>query len=116
MREFFFDLQRFVVGTSGNDNLTVASGISDVLAYGGNDSIYNSTNSSYTVNGGWGYVTGDADNDLISLTGSYWRNTINGGDGNDLIYNWSSNDTLIITGGANWSKSTVSNNVVRHNR
>ena len=73
MHAFKFDLQRFsVYGTSYNDTLRADTSNSSVLAYGGNDSVYN----------GYNYVTVDA------------------GDGRDTVEN-SGNNVIIYAGGDN---------------
>ena len=148
MYGLIFKLQRFsVYGTEGNDSLTADANGSYVLAYGGNDSVYNPRFDAVTIDagagndiilnnygyrlsiaGGYGndsivnyhgrysFVDGGAGNDIISLSGYQNGVTINLGagndtalgstggvlyqfredEGNDLIENFASSDTLAI--------------------
>lgn len=99
-------------GGAGNDTLRGYYRCSSISGGAGND----------TISGSYRYssISGGAGNDHISLMGTnFWGNTVNGGtgndtiygnvndgtlfqyvkgDGNDLIYNVSPNDTLSIAG------------------
>ncbi len=116
-----------IYASAGDDSIfNYASGWSDsrVTLDGGagNDTIMGRFGDS-SISGGEG-------NDLISLTGDVDRATINAGAGNDTIYNdgylnkdgmqlfqydviygFTSNDTISISGG-NYTKSTVGSNVI----
>lgn len=102
-----------VSGTAYADTITNYAGGVTVQSGAGNDSIYNSTTSNYTINSGYGYVTidggdgndtisnldpyvsinGGAGNDKISLS-SYSHITVKGGTGNDTIYGSTSSGHL----------------------
>ncbi len=102
-------LSNNVYGTSGKDNLRVKASNSSVIAYGGNDSIYNGAWDSVTIDAGDGddtitnsigwdiSINGGAGNDKISLSGSQWRVTVKGGTGNDTLYGSTStyNDGIV---------------------
>ena len=104
MREFIFDLQRFgdsdtsyIMTGSGNSYISDASKNILIDAGDGMDTIYFNGGSNNTVLGGAGadsmdsrlanysyaYVDGGADNDTI--TGRYYRSSIAGGTGNDVV-------------------------------
>ncbi|MBR4152243.1 MAG: hypothetical protein IKT98_04735 [Selenomonadaceae bacterium] len=125
----------------GNDTITGNHYSSKLFGGYGDDLISITTYSYDTIDGGEGAdtvysagnflsVNGGAGNDKISLSGSYL--TVAGGygndtiygdiakshlyrygtnDGNDIIYNWSSNDTLTVTGGQT-SKRASGNNII----
>ncbi len=166
-------------GTNYADTVNNNGSLVTISTAKGNDSIYNwadkvtvyAGDGKDTLRGGYSNskLFGEGGNDLISLTGAYWRNTLSGGadddiifaegnehsvdggagsdkitltgdkltvkggadddtiygntatshlyqyakgDGNDLIYNWSSSDSLTLTGGASWTKKTSGNNVI----
>lgn len=98
-----------ITGTSYADTIVNSlSGGVTINAGAGNDSIYNYADK-VTVNAGngndsltGGYsnskINGEGDNDFISLTGNFWRNTIDGGDGSDSIY--AAGNEHSVSGGA----------------
>ena len=114
-----------IVGTTGNDDLSNNLEDATITALGGNDTISNS-GANVIIDGGAGKdsienspggsrvsINGGDGNDLIYNGGSYddyWHNggsqvSINGGNGNDSIYNGGSQVT--IDGGA--GKDTITN-------
>lgn len=104
MGRVVFDLQRFAslgsgsYGTSGNDTLTVTSNGSAVYAYGGDDSIYNGSRDTVTIDAGdgndtvtnyWGWyvsINAGAGDDKVSLSNTQNSVTVKGGTGNDTVY------------------------------
>ena len=115
-----------IKGDNDNDFISLSSFWYNTIAGGnGNDKIY-AGGSEHSISGGAG-------NDLINLTGD--RLTINGGkgndtvygstatshlyqykkgDGNDLIYNVSSNDTIMLSGvtSSEWSSVKSGDNLI----
>ena len=161
MYGLIFKLQRFsVYGTEGNDSLTADANGSYVLAYGGNDSVYNPRFDAVTIDagagndiilnnygyrlsiaGGYGndsivnyhgrysFVDGGQGNDIISLSGyqngvtiapGAGNDTVKGStggvlyqfredEGNDLIENFASSDTIAIEGGSSYALDLINN-------
>ena len=110
-------------GDEGNDLISIKSYWYNTLSGGdGNDTIIAKGNE-HSVSGGAGADRISLNGDNVTVSGGTGDDTIYGntknahlyqyskGDGNDIIYNWSSKDTLTITGG-NGEKSTVGNNVL----
>ena len=107
-----------IVGTAGDDYLDNNKNNSTINALGGDDTINNS-GSNVSISGGDGvddicnsadYVTinGGAGADTIKNTGDAYNATINGDDGDDDIYNQSSDGTSIKINGGN-GNDTISN-------
>ena len=91
----------------GNDTIISYGGVgSSINAGAGNDKISLSGASSNVVT-----VSGGTGNDTIYGSGNKTLHKYAAGDGFDVIYNWSENDTLTITGGT-YTRSTVKNDVV----
>ncbi|MBR1579780.1 MAG: hypothetical protein IJ668_04705, partial [Selenomonadaceae bacterium] len=86
-------------GTSGNDKLKNYAGGVTIRAGDGNDSIYSSTDYSYTGGRGYGYVTIDGGKGKDTINSNDPNVSLNGGDGNDSINinNWS---YVTVRGGA----------------
>ena len=75
-----------VSGSSGNDSLRNRAGGVTIRGGAGDDSIYNSTSPSYTINNSYGYVTIDAGDGNDTVYSYDPRVSINAGDGNDSMY------------------------------
>ena len=75
-----YNKNSLISGSAYADTIKNYAGGVTIQGKGSNDSIFNSTDSSYTINGGYGYVT------------------IDGGDGNDTIYSF--DPRVSINGGA----------------
>ena len=91
----------------GNDTIMSSSGNgSSINAGAGDDKISLRGGYSYTVT-----LEGGTGNDTIYGSGNKTLHKYKSGDGNDVISNWSANDTLSITGGT-YTRSTVGNDVV----
>lgn len=131
-----------VSGGAGKDTITGNHWRSKLFGNGDNDLISITTYWYNTIDGGSGNdticaggsehsINGGAGSDRISLSGNKLtvkggtgNDTIYGdtatshlyqygaGDGSDIIYNWSSSDSLTITGGRSWSSVTNNNNVL----
>ena len=92
---------------SGNDTIKLNSGNgSSINAGSGNDriSLYGGYSDVITIKGGTG-------NDKIYGSGNKTLHQYTSGDGNDVIFNWSANDTISITGGT-YTEETVGNDVI----
>ena len=94
-------------GGSGNDT---------IMSYGGNGSSINAGegDDKISLRGGYSYtvtLTGGKGKDTIYGSGNKTLHKYKSGDGNDVIFNWSANDTLSISGGS-YSKKTSGNNVI----
>ncbi len=111
-----------IFGGADNDLISLTSYWYNTLDGGdGNDTIIAGGNQ-HSVNGGAGAdkvslsgnkltVTGGTGNDTIYFGGNENIVSYANGDGNDVIYNWSANDTISITGGS-YTRSTVGSDVV----
>ena len=110
-------------GDEEDDLISITSYWYNTLSGGdGNDTIIAKGNE-HSVSGGAGADKISLSGDNVTVSGGTGDDTIYGntknthlyqyakGDGNDIIYNWSSNDTLTITGGTG-EKSTVGNDVL----
>ncbi len=113
-----------IVGGDGNDSINITYYWYNTLDGGaGNDTIY-AEGGGHSVNGGAGADLISLSGSALTVTGGKGNDTIYGdtatshlyqytyGDGNDIIYNWSSNDTLTIGGGVNFSSKTKGKNVL----
>ncbi len=92
---------------AGNDTINLYYGnYSSIDAGDGNDriSLNGASSGVITLKSGKG-------NDTVYGSGNKTLHQYANGDGNDVIYNWSANDTLSITGGT-YTRSTVGNDVV----
>lgn len=93
---------------AGNDTITFESGNgSSINAGDGADRI--------SLNGGYFYVVtlkGGKGNDTTYGSGNKTLHQYANGDGYDVIYNWSANDTLSLSSDLFYSRSTVGNDVV----
>lgn len=111
MKNFIFDIQRFVetiTGTEGHDNISVTALQQFINAHGGNDTVFNAFYNNYQgTNYGFVTISGDR-NDWVSVVGSnatisgddvvYVRNnnhSINGGSGDDNIVGEGLNITIL---------------------
>ena len=124
MKGISFELQRFAIyGTSYNDTIRNTTSRNVIYAYAGNDSIYNSAQR-VTIFGGDGddsishvyagsparyaSIDGGAGNDYIyNYTTPY--STINGGDGNDTI-NVIASSGHFINGGSGSDRISITSN------
>ena len=111
MKNFIFDIQRFVetiTGTEGHDNISVTASQQFINAHGGNDTVFNAFYNNYQGTN-YGFVTIiDDGNDWVNVVGSnatisdddvvYVRNnnnSINGGSGDDNIVGEGLNITIL---------------------
>ncbi len=92
---------------SGNDTIKLYYGKgSSVNAGTGNDKISLYGGSAYVVT-----LVGGKGNDTVYTGDNSALYRYTSGDGNDIIFNWSANDTLQITG-STYTKKTSGNNVI----
>ncbi|WP_261986310.1 calcium-binding protein, partial [Francisella philomiragia] len=96
----------FILGTSDNDIINAGTGDDeiygklgdDVINTGdGNDTVYaGEGNDRVTVgiNNGYNSIYGESGDDVLNATGSWSRNTLDGGEGNDTIRGGYQNDVL----------------------
>lgn len=99
-----------------HDTINAGAGNDTVKLYFGNGSSVNAGagNDRVSLSGGYSYiitVMGGKGNDTVYSSGNSVIHQYTLGDGSDVIYNWSANDTLSITGGS-YTRSTVGNDVV----
>ncbi|MBR0061300.1 MAG: hypothetical protein IJP68_07440, partial [Selenomonadaceae bacterium] len=113
-----------IFGGDGDDSINITYFWYNTIDGGnGNDTIF-AEGGGHSVNGGAGAdfislsgsaltVTGGTGNDSIyGDTSTSHLYQYNSGDGKDIIYNWSSSDTLTIGGGVNYSSRTKGKNVL----
>ena len=94
-------------GGYGDDTITIYNGSSNTINGGaGNDRISLVSSSYATIKGGIGNDTFYNNSSVHSYLYQYAN-----GDGNDLVTNWSSNDTINL-GGAYYTKSVSNGNVI----
>ena len=111
-------------GGDDNDLISITSYWYNTINGGeGADTIY-AGGGEHSVNGGAGNDRISLSGDNLTVRGGTGNDTIYGdtatkhlyqysaGDGSDIIYNWSSNDTLTIAGGNSWSTTKSGNNIV----
>lgn len=99
-----------------HDTINAGAGNDTVKLYFGNGSSVNAGagNDRVSLSGGYSYVItvmGGKGNDTVYSNGNSVLHQYALGDGSDVIYKWSANDTLSITGGT-YKRSTVGNDVI----
>lgn len=112
-------------GDGGNDLISLTGSYwRNTIGGGAGKDTITAAGDEHSVNGGAGADRISLSGDKLTVSGGKGNDVIYGstatshlyeyakGDGSDIIYNWSSNDSLTITGGATWTKSTSGNNVI----
>jgi FG-GAP-like repeat/RTX calcium-binding nonapeptide repeat (4 copies)/FG-GAP repeat len=104
----------FVNGLSGNDSITIGSGIGAALVGGGQgrDTIVSHTHGDETLQGGQGddSITGGPGNDLI--LGGAGDDTLQAGSGNDTIRGQQGNDSILGGAGSNLLAGSLGNDTI----
>ncbi len=100
------DMQLLVVvpaGTSSNDNITGSVGDDNILGldgydniygFGGNDVLYGNGDANNYYNAYDSIYGGDGDDTIYGSDNSYWYNTLQGENGNDVIIGGSGDDHI----------------------